>query len=116
MYLAQFKLLSYLDCYVCILRNLSCFLIWIVTFVSRAILVVFYLDCYVSILRNFSCCYVCISQNLCCLIWIVTFVSRAALGVFNWIVAFVSRAALAVFLFDWNVCILRNYYYYLAVF
>ena len=88
------------------LRNLSCFLIWIVTFVSLTILAVFlfrllrlylaqfqlcsYLDRYVCILRNFNCF----------LIWIVTFVSCAILSVFFiWIVTFVSCAILAVFLF-----------------
>ena len=109
-----------MDCYVCILRNLSCFLIWIVTFVSRnlscfliwsvtfvpcAILAVLlfgllhlyltqfklsYLNCYVCILRNFSCFF----------IWIITFVSRAIFSCFLiWIVTFVSRAIEAALLF-----------------
>ena len=83
LYLAQFKLSSYFDCYVCILHNLSCFLIWIVTFVSCANLAVFLLGLlllYLSQFKLFSYLdrYVCISCYFSCfLIWIVTFVSRA---------------------------------------
>ena len=86
MYIAQFKLPSYLDCYVCISRNLSCFLIWIDTFVSPQFKLCSYLDRYVCISYYF--------------IWIVTFVSCAILVVFLiWIITFVSCAIVAVFLF-----------------
>ena len=40
-YLAKLQLFPHFNCYICISCNLSCLLIWIVMFVSRATLVVF---------------------------------------------------------------------------
>ena len=128
LYLVQLKLSSYLDRYVCISRNFSCFPIWIVT-LSRAILAVlfrslrlylaqFYLSYfirYVYISRNFICffyldCYVCISGSYSCpLIWIVTFVSRATTAVllFGLLRLYLAQLKLSSYL-DCYVCILHN--------
>ena len=40
-YLAKLQLFPHFNCYICISCNLSCLLIWVVMFVSRATLVVF---------------------------------------------------------------------------
>ena len=114
----QLKLSSYLDRYVCISRNFSCFPIWIVT-LSRAILAVFFRSLRLYLAQfylSYFIRYVYISRNfICFFIWIVMFVSRAAtavllfgllrlyLGNYScplvWIVTFVSRATTAVLLF-----------------
>ena len=114
----QLKLSSYLDRYVCISRNFSCFPIWIVT-LSRAILAVLFRSLRLYLAQfylSYFIRYVYISRNfICFFIWIVMFVSRAAtavllfgllrlyLGNYScplvWIVTFVSRATTAVLLF-----------------
>ena len=128
--ISQFKLFSYLDCYVCISRNLSC-LIWIVTFVSCAILAVFlfgllrlYLAQFLAVflfgllrlylaqfkLFSYLDCYVYISRNfICFFIWIVMFVSRAATAVilFGLLRLYLGQLQLSSCL-GCYVCILRN--------
>ena len=114
----QLKLSSYLDRYVCISRNFSCFPIWIVT-LSRAILAVlfrslrlylaqFYLSYfiryvyiaqfYLFFLFGLLCLYLGqlqLSSYLDCYVCISGNYSCPLV----WIVTFVSRATQAVFLF-----------------
>ena len=123
----QLKLSSYLDRYVCISRNFSCFPIWIVT-LSRAILAVLFrwlrlylaqfylifhsLRLYLAQLYLFFYldCYVCISGSYSCpLIWILTFVSRATTAVllFGLLRLYLAQLKLSSYL-DCYVCILHN--------
>ena len=104
---------SYLDSYV-ISRNLSCFLISIVTFVPCAILPLLFhsLRLYLAQLYLFFYldCYVCISGSYSCpLIWIVTFVSRATTAVllFGLLRLYLAQLKLSSYL-DCYVCILHN--------
>ena len=92
MYLAQLKLSFSFDRYVCISRNLTFSLIWIVTLVYRAFIAVLksHFDCYVNISRNFSSS----------LFSIVTLVSRVTQAVL-FVVIFLGLR-LTVFLWDFS--------------
>lgn len=92
MYLAQLKLSFSFDRYVCISRNLTFSLIWIVTLVYRAFIAVLksHFDCYVNISRNFSPS----------LFSIVTLVSRVTQAVL-FVVIFLGLR-LTVFLWDFS--------------
>lgn len=92
MYLAQLKLSFSFDRYVCISRNLTFSLIWIVTLVYRAFIAVLksHFDCYVNISRNFSSS----------LFSIVTLVSRVTQAVL-FVVIFLGLRR-TVFLWDFS--------------
>ena len=108
----QLKLSSYLDRYVCISRNFSCFPIWIVT-LSRAILAVLFRSLRLYLAQfylSYFIRYVYISRNfICFFIWIVMFVSRAATAVllFGLLRLYLGQLQLSSCL-DCYICISRN--------
>ena len=108
----QLKLSSYLDRYVCISRNFSCFPIWIVT-LSRAILAVLFRSLRLYLAQfylSYFIRYVYISRNfICFFIWIVMFVSRAATAVllFGLLRLYLGQLQLSSCL-ECYVCISRN--------
>ena len=107
----QLKLSSYLDRYVCISRNFSCFPIWIVT-LSRAILAVLFRSLRLYLAQFYLSYFIrYVSRNfICFLIWIVMFVSRAATAVllFGLLRLYLGQLQLSSCL-DCYVCISGNY-------